>query len=92
MPPLQSPRAPRPNPLLWLLAVVLGLMSYSLLRRGIRTRRVALYMPLALRVLSAAFIAGCAGNAGTPVGSSTHTITATSGGVTKTTTVKLNVT
>ncbi len=85
VPPMKTPRPPRPNPLLWLLAAVLAMMSYALLRRGFRTRRLALYLPLALLLLSAAFVAGCAGPAGTPVGTSTLTITATSGGVTKTT-------
>src|SRR5712692_6285532 len=64
MPPMQKPRPPRPNPLLWLLAVVLALMSSLLLRRGFRTRRLAVYLPLALLVLAVAFIAGCGGGGG----------------------------
>jgi len=91
MPPLRSPRPPRPNPLLWLLAAVLAMMSYTLLRRGLRTRRLALYLPLALLLLSAAFVAGCAGPAGTPVGTSTLTVTATSGGVAHSTQVMIMV-
>ena len=99
VPPLKTARPPRPNPRLWLLAAVLAMMSYSLLRRGLRTRRLALYLPLALLVLAAAFIAGCGGGGGgggggqtgTPVGTYPLTVTATSGGVSHNATVTLIV-
>jgi hypothetical protein len=98
VPPMQKPRPPRPNPLLWLLAAVLAMMSYLLLRRGFRTRRLAVYLPLALLVLAAAFIAGCGGGGGggggqtgTPAGTYPLTVTATSGGVSHSATVTLIV-
>ena len=92
VPPLGAPRPPRPFVLLWVLAGMLALLSLVLVRRGVRTRRLALYLPLGLLLLSMAAIVGCAGGAaGTPAGTSSIIVTATSGGVTHTTTVRLTV-
>ena len=84
---------PRPVPmLLWALAAVLALASMELLRRGVRTRRWVVYLPMALLALGLAGVLGCGGAmAGTPAGTSTITVTATAGGVSHTTTVTLTV-
>jgi hypothetical protein len=61
------------------------------LRRGIRMQRFA-YLPLAVLLLSAAIITGCAtGNPGTPAGSYNVMVTATSGSLSHTTTVSVTV-
>jgi len=96
VPPAGGPsNRPIPGPpgLVWLTVALLGFMSAVLARRGLRTRRYAAYLPLAVLFLSVAGILGCANAkvAGTPAGTSTITITATSGGVAKTLTFKLTV-
>jgi hypothetical protein len=86
--------APPINNGLWLLALAFALAGIIVLRHGIRTRRLAYHLPFALLLLSVALIAGCSspgGPKGTPIGTSTVTVTATSGGVTHTTTVTLTV-
>lgn len=89
------PAGPRPLPLLLgLTAALAALASLALLRQGARTRRWALYLPLALLALALAGVMGCSGvkmATGTPAGTSTITVTASSGGVAKTTTVTLTV-
>ncbi len=92
---------PPPGPVvrLWLVTLALALASLALLRRGFRTRRLAVYLPLALLVLFAAFVVGCGGGGGTPppsgngtpAGTYTVTVTATSSGLSHTTTVTLTV-
>ncbi|HEX2713099.1 MAG TPA: choice-of-anchor D domain-containing protein, partial [Candidatus Acidoferrales bacterium] len=93
VPPQGAPRPPQPRVVLWLVAGMLALLSLMLMRRGVRVRRLAFYLPLALLVLSAAIIAGCRGGgpSGTPAGMYSVTVTATSGGVAKMTTVTLQV-
>ena len=80
--------------LLGLTAALAALASLALLRQGARTRRWALYLPLALLALVLAGVMGCS-NArmptGTPTGSFPITVTATSGGVAKPTIVTLIV-
>ncbi len=93
VPPQAPPTGPpRPLLVLWILAAALALMSLALLRRGLRTRRYAVYLPLALLVLGVAGIVSCSSApAGTPAGTSQITVTATSGTAVHTTTVTLTV-
>ena len=87
---------PRPNhpmgPLSggWIATAILSLLAMLTLRRGFRMQRFA-YLPLAVLLLSAAIITGCATASGTPAGSYTVTITATSGSYTQTATVPVTV-
>jgi hypothetical protein len=74
----------------WLTAAVLGLLGIITARKGLRTRRLA-FMPLALLLVSAAILTGCAKSGGTPSGNYTVTITATSGSLSHSTTVTVTV-
>jgi len=95
--PPQGPARPlgpqRMPVLLWTLAALLALASLGLLRQGARTRRYAVYLPLALLVLGIAGIVGCSNAkvAGTPAGTTQITVTATLGTAVHTTTVTLTV-
>jgi len=91
LPPPQQNRIPN-GPLSgwWLTAAVLGLLGIITARKGIRTRRLA-FMPLAVLLLGAAILTGCAKAGGTPAGTYTVTVTATSGSLSHSTTVSLTV-
>jgi hypothetical protein len=61
------------------------------LRRGIRIQRLA-YLPLAVLLLSAAIITGCAtGASGTTAGTYSVGVTATSGSLSHSTTIPVTV-
>ena len=63
----------------WIATALLALLAMVTLRQGLRTQRFA-YLPLAVLLLSAAIITGCAAAAtGTPAGNYTVTVKATSG-------------
>lgn len=89
--PLDEPSLPVGIP--WMLSVALVLMCAALLRRGLRTRRLAVYLPLVLLALGLAGIVGCtnSGSSGTPAGTSQITVTATSGTAVHATMVTLTV-
>ena len=91
MPPA-APRVP-PFYVFRILTVLLALLALLILRRGVRMRRLASYMPLVLVLLALAVSAGCVGgNAnGTPAGTTQVTVTATAGLLSHTTTVSLTV-
>lgn len=87
--------------LFWLVVVVLALISLPLLRQDIRMRRYATLLPLAVLALAFAVV-GCGGGGAssgggpppqqsTPSGTYTVTVTAASGGVSRTTGVTLIV-
>jgi hypothetical protein len=62
-----------------------------MLRRGIRLQRLA-YLPLALLLLSAAIITGCAtGTSGTTAGTYNVAVTATSGSLSHSATIPVTV-
>jgi len=93
MPP--QPTAPRVPPfyVFRVLTVLFVFLALLIMRRGLRTRRLASYMPLVLVLLALAVSAGCVGgNAnGTPAATSPVTVTATAGSLSHTSTVTLTV-
>lgn len=94
LPPLAQKPDPRLFYPLWLGAVALALLRLASRHRQLLQPRLAFYLPLALLLLAVAFIAGCGGGggmAGTPKGPSTVTVTSTSGAVSKTTLININV-
>jgi formate hydrogenlyase subunit 4 len=79
-------------PLLWLVALLAGLLAIQSIRRAPQLRRYAALVPLALLLVTGAVIAGCAGaKSGTPAGPANLTITATSGTMSQMTNVTLTV-
>jgi len=63
----------------WIATALLALLAMVSWRRGLRMQRFS-YLPLAVLLLSAAIITGCAAAAtGTPAGNYTVTVRATSG-------------
>jgi predicted small secreted protein len=92
----RSGSVPRPNHPLgplsggWIATAILSLLAMLTLRRGFRMQRFA-YLPIAVLLLSAAIVTGCATASGTPAGSYTVTITATSGSYSQTTSVPVTV-
>lgn len=92
VPPSGKPRPGAPQQLLlWSLAGVAMLLGLMLMRKpGRKLRPVAVLA--AFLVVTVMGIAGCTNNnSGTPAGSTTITVTATSGSVVRTTTVTLTV-
>jgi len=73
-----------------LAALLLALYAAFAIRRIPQLRRSAAIVPLAL-FLTAAILAGCASSGGTPKGTSTLTVTATSGTLSQNTTATLTV-
>lgn len=91
---LNRPGAPllRPLLVLWLTALLAGFSWMQLIRRVPQPRRYLAVVPLALLLVTGAFLAGCAGlKSGAPGGSVQLTITASSGTLSQTTTVTLTV-
>jgi hypothetical protein len=89
------PRPTRPTSLPlsggWIATALLALLGMVTLRRGVRMQRFA-YLPLAVLLLSAAIITGCAtGPTGTPAGTYNVTVTATAGSLSHSTTVAITV-
>jgi hypothetical protein len=105
VPPLDSPRGPGASwPSLYLIVAVLGAMGLALRVSTGRMRRLAPQFLLALLLVLAGGLVACGGVAGggtssqqvnqatgTPAGTYPILVTATSGGVTHTTTVTLTV-
>jgi len=97
LPPTQIDRRPgnpllRIVPLLWLVALLVGIYTTRSVRRAPQLRRYAMFIPLALLLLTGGLLAGCiGGKSGTPTGPAPLTITATSGTLTQTTNVTLTV-
>jgi hypothetical protein len=75
----------------WICTALLALLAMVTLRRGLRMQRFA-YLPLAVLLLSAAIITGCtSAPTGTPAGSYTVTVKATSGSYSQSTPVAITV-
>jgi len=94
--PPASPMDQPPSPMLrlllvlWIAALLAGLYAALLVRRTPRLRRYAATVPLALLLVIGAVLAGCASSMkGPPVGTSSLTITATSGSFSQSTSATL---
>jgi len=85
--PGDGPRSPlRPIlPIMWIAALLAGLYAMLVIRRTPQLRRYAAIVPLAILLITGAFMMGCASSGGTPAGTSQLTITATSGTLSQTT-------
>jgi unsaturated chondroitin disaccharide hydrolase len=90
-----SGSAPRPVSFtLWLAAALSGVLSLTLIRQGLRTRRYVAYLPLTLLFVSLGGLSGCASEGGmspSPARAFHLIVTATSGTDTKTAAITLTL-
>ncbi len=92
--PMDQPLTPMLRILLasWIAVMLAGLYAARLIRRTPRLRRYAAIVPLALLLISGVVLAGCASAMnGTPAGTSSLTVTATSGSLSESTPATLTV-